>query len=50
MKYLNDNGWTTLTLDEFYDWQQNGKEIPKKAALSHSMTAIMKCTIKFCLF
>lgn len=33
MKYLNDNGWTTLTLDEFYDWQQNGKEIPKKSCL-----------------
>lgn len=33
MQYLHDNGWTTLTIDEFYDWQQKKKEIPKKSCL-----------------
>ena len=33
MQYLHDNGWTTLTIDEFYDWQKKKKEIPKKSCL-----------------
>lgn len=33
MQYLHDNGWTTLTIDEFYDWQQKKKEISKKSCL-----------------
>ena len=32
MKYLHDNGFTTLTLDEFYDWYQ-GKDVPEKSVV-----------------
>ncbi|GAA0743948.1 polysaccharide deacetylase family protein [Clostridium oceanicum] len=31
MKYLKDNGYTTLTLDEFYDFLVNNSPIPKKS-------------------
>lgn len=30
MKYLKDNGYTTLTLDEVYDYLINNKQIPPK--------------------
>lgn len=33
MKYLYDNGWTTLTMDEFYQWHQGNKDIPKKSCV-----------------
>lgn len=31
MKFLKDNGYTTLTLDELYDSFENGKPVPKKS-------------------
>ena len=33
MKYLHDNGYKTLTLDEFRQWYLGKKELPKKAVL-----------------
>lgn len=33
MKYLHDNGWKTLTAEEFYDWHQGKLKIPKKTCL-----------------
>lgn len=33
MQYLDDHGWTTLTIDEFYDWQQKKEKIPEKSCL-----------------
>ena len=33
MKYLHDNGWHTLTADEFYAWHQGKLEIPEKSCL-----------------
>ncbi len=33
MKYLKDNGWTTLTLDEFYQWHEGKLKIPEKSCL-----------------
>ena len=33
MKYLHDNGFTTLTMDEFYDWYTGKIEVPKKSVL-----------------
>lgn len=33
MKYLNDNGYETLTLDEVYDFFANDKPVPKKAVV-----------------
>ena len=33
MQYLYDNGWTTLTADEFYAWHSGEIEIPKKSCL-----------------
>ena len=32
-KYLNDNGFTTLTLDEFYQWYKGEKEFPVKTVV-----------------
>lgn len=33
MKYLKDNGYTTLTLDELYDFLHNNKPVPKKSVV-----------------
>ena len=33
MNYLKDNGFTTLTLDEFYQWYMGEIEVPKKSVL-----------------
>ena len=33
MKYLHDNGFTTLTLDEFYDWYKGDIEVPEKSVV-----------------
>lgn len=33
LKYLHDNGFTTLTLDEFYDWHAGKKELPPKSVM-----------------
>ena len=33
MKYLHDNGYTTLTLDEFYDWYTGKTEVPEKSVV-----------------
>lgn len=33
MKYLKDNGYTTLSLDELYDFLENNKPIPKKSVV-----------------
>ena len=33
MKYLHDNGFTTLTLDEFYDWYTGKTEVPEKSVV-----------------
>lgn len=33
LKYLKDNNYKTLTLDDFYEWKVNNKEIPKKSVL-----------------
>lgn len=33
MKYLHDNGYTTLSMDEFYDWYANGKNVDKKSVV-----------------
>ncbi len=33
MKYLHDNGYTTLTPDEFYQWHAGEKEFPKKSVM-----------------
>ncbi len=33
IKYLSDNGWTALSIDEFYDWQQKKQTIPEKSCL-----------------
>ena len=30
MKYLKDNNYTTLTLDELYNYMKTGKIVPKK--------------------
>lgn len=31
MKYLHDNGYQTLSMDEFYDWYAKGKNVSKKS-------------------
>jgi len=33
MKYLKDNGYTTLSLDELYDFLENNNPIPKKSVV-----------------
>jgi hypothetical protein len=33
MKYLKDKGYTTLTLDEFYDFLINNKPVPEKSVV-----------------
>lgn len=33
MKYLHDEGFTTLTLDEFYDWYKGDLEVPEKSVV-----------------
>lgn len=33
LKYLKDNGYTTLTLDEFYEWHAGKKEFPPKSVV-----------------
>ena len=33
MKYLHDSGYTTLTLDEFYDWYTGKTEVPEKSVV-----------------
>ena len=33
MKYLHDEGFKTLTLDEFYDWYQGKIEVPEKSVV-----------------
>lgn len=33
MKYLHDNGYQTLSMDEFYDWYANGKKVGKKSVV-----------------
>lgn len=33
MEYLHENGWTTLTIDEFYAWHQKKLDIPEKSCL-----------------
>ncbi|AAK78416.1 peptidoglycan/xylan/chitin deacetylase (PgdA/CDA1 family) [Clostridium acetobutylicum] len=33
MKYLKDNNYNTLTIDQFYDSIINGKKVPKKSVL-----------------
>ena len=33
LKYLHDNNYKTLTLDEFYEWKVNDEKIPEKSVL-----------------
>lgn len=33
MKYLHDNGYKTLSMDEFYDWYANGKNVDKRSVV-----------------
>ena len=33
LKYLKDNNYKTLTLDELYDWKVNNKSIPEKSVV-----------------
>lgn len=33
LKYLKDNGYKTLTLEEFYAWKNEGYKIPRKSVL-----------------
>lgn len=33
LKYLQDNGFTTVTMDEFYDWHAGKKELPPKSVM-----------------
>lgn len=33
MQYLKDNGYFTMTMDEFYDYYKNGAKIPEKSVL-----------------
>ncbi|AGK95298.1 polysaccharide deacetylase family protein [Clostridium pasteurianum] len=33
MQYLKDNGYTTLTLDELYNFLKNGKPVPEKSVV-----------------
>ena len=33
MKYLHDNGYTTLTMDEFYAWYTGKAEVPAKSVV-----------------
>ncbi|MCQ4635270.1 polysaccharide deacetylase family protein [Anaerovorax odorimutans] len=33
MKYLHDNGYKTLSMDEFYDWYSGNREYPKKTVV-----------------
>lgn len=33
MKYLKDNGYTSISLDELYDWKEGRKDIPEKSVV-----------------
>ena len=33
IKWLSDNGYTSLSMDEFYDWKVNNKKFPRKSVL-----------------
>lgn len=33
IKWLSDNNYKSLSMDEFYDWKVNGKKIPRKSVL-----------------
>lgn len=33
IKYLKDSGYTSLSLDEFYQWKENKKDIPEKSVI-----------------
>lgn len=33
MKYLKDNGYTSISLDELYDWKEGKKDIPEKSVV-----------------
>ncbi len=33
LNYLDQNGYNTLTLEEFYNWKKNNKRIPEKSVL-----------------
>lgn len=33
MKYLYDNGYKTITMDEFYEWKNGKKRLPRKSIL-----------------
>lgn len=33
IKWLSDNGYTSLSMDDFYDWKVNNKKVPRKSIL-----------------
>lgn len=33
IKWLHDNNYKSLTMDEYYDWKKNNKKIPRKSIL-----------------
>lgn len=33
IKYLHDNGYTSITMDQLYDYLENNKEVPKKSVV-----------------
>lgn len=33
MKWLHENGYRTITMDEFYQWKKNQKKLPRKSVL-----------------
>lgn len=33
IKYLKDSGYTSLSLEEFYEWKENKKDIPEKSVI-----------------
>lgn len=33
MKYLHDNGYTTLSMDEFYEWYKGERNVPSKSVV-----------------
>ena len=33
IKYLKDNGYTSISLDELYDWKEGRKDIPEKSVV-----------------
>lgn len=33
LKYLKDNGYTVISVDDYYEWKENNKQIPEKSVI-----------------